>query len=68
MPQTPKGENPNDVTGNPVKLEPKPPSPERASVNPSDQRTPVEVKPLAEANNESSPSNHGGTNTQESLA
>ena len=62
-PQTPEEENKNEAIGNPVKLESKPHVPESVPVNPSGQFTPVEVKPLEGTKNESSPSNHGGTDT-----
>ena len=62
-PQTPEEENKNEVIDNPVKLESKPHVPESVPVNPSGHFTPVEVKPLEGTKNESSPSNHGGTDT-----
>ena len=67
-PPTPDEEKKNEAVGDQVKLESKPHVPENVPLNPSGLSTPVEFNPLEGTKNESSPSNHGGTDTQESMA
>ena len=67
-PPTPDEEKKNEAVSDQVKFESKPHVPQNVPLNPSGLSTPVEFNPLEGTKNESSPSNHGGTDTQESMA
>ena len=66
-PPTPDEEMENKAVSDQVELKSRPHTPQNVQVNPSGLSTPVDFDPIEGTKNESSASNQGGTDTQESM-